>query len=106
MLSKFLLLSVFLYGCGNNVQIKNNKLESVAPLSSSELAKYEKLGVLTTGSPSRIQYQGQQYPVSEYSSKATQDFINSFGRGTQVQVIFTGASQNSQMVIETIKRQN
>lgn len=105
MLIKVLMVSVLLYGCGNDIKIKNNKLESLEPLTDSQIASYQKSGTLTVGSPSKIQFQGQQFTVSEYSSKVTQDFIKSFPSGTQVPVLFTGGADKSQMVIETIKRQ-
>lgn len=105
MLIKVLMVSVLLYGCGNDIKIKNNKLESAEPLSDSQLSALQKSGTLTVGSPSRIQFQGQQLTVSEYSSKVTQDFISSFPSGTQVPVYFIGEKYQTTMVIETIKRQ-
>jgi hypothetical protein len=104
-LSRLLIVAAFVTGCGNNVTIKNNKLESVTPLTNQQLASYEKAGTLVKSSPVRIVYQGQQLPVSEYSSKMALDFINALPQGSQVPVIYTGAADKTQVVIETIRRQ-
>lgn len=104
MLSRILIIAFFLTGCGNNVQLKANKLEKIAPLSAEELAKYEKNGVLIKGTPNRMQYQGQNLEISKYSSKMTSDFIASVPQGSQIPVVFTGGTNGNQVVVETIKR--
>lgn len=100
-----LLLLTFLVSCGNNVQLKDNKLESLNQLSPTQLASYQKQGVLTKGSPNQIQYEGNTYQVSQYSSKACEEFLKILPTGSQVPVIFTGGVTGNQIVIETIKRQ-
>jgi hypothetical protein len=102
---KLMIVSLIFAGCGNNIEIKNNKLESIAPLSSSQIASYQKSGTLQKGSITTIFYQGRTYNVSIYSSKAAQDFIKDLPSGSQVPVYFTGGSDRDQMVLETIKKQ-
>lgn len=104
MASRFFLL-LLLVSCGNNVQLKDNKLESLNQLSPTQLASYQKQGVIIKGSPSQVQYQGNTYQVSTYSSKSCEEFIKTLPTGSQVPVIFTGGVSGNQIVIETIKRQ-
>lgn len=99
----FVLLS--LVSCGNNVQLKDNKLESLNQLSPSQIAAYQKQGLLIKGTPNQVQYQGQNYQVSIYSSKSSEEFIKSIPNGSQIPIIFTGGVSGNQIVIETIKRQ-
>lgn len=100
-----LLILLTLVSCGNNVKLKDNKLESLSALSPSQIAAYQKQGIVVKGDPSQIQYQGQSYQVSLYSSKATENFLKSLPPGSQVPVIFTGGVSGNQIVVETIKRQ-
>lgn len=100
-----LLLLIALVSCGNNVKLKDNKLESLNQLSPSQLAAYQKQGLLIKGSSNQIQYQGQTYLVSIYSSKSSENFIKAIPNGSQVPVIFTGGVSGNQIVIETIQRQ-
>ena len=100
-----LILLLLLVSCGNNVKLKDNKLESLNQLSPSQIASYQKQGILIKGSPNQVQYQGSTYQVSEYSSKACEQFLKSLPIGSQVPVIFTGGINGNQIVIETIKRQ-
>lgn len=100
------LLVLFLFvSCGNNVKLKDNKLESLTPLNGTQLAAYQKQGLLMKGSSNQIQYQGQTYLVSIYSSKSSENFIKAIPMGSQVPVIFTGGVNGNQIVIETIQRQ-
>lgn len=100
-----LLVLFALVSCGNNVKLKDNKLESLTPLSGTQLAAYQKQGLLIKGSSNQIQYQGQTYLVSIYSSKSSENFIKAIPTGSQVPVIFTGGVSGNQIVVETIQRQ-
>jgi hypothetical protein len=104
MLSKTLISLFILSGCGNNVTLKENKLETLDSLSTNANTSYKKYGTLKNGSPSQITLEGRSYNVSIYSSKSATDFIKALPVGAQVSVVFTGGIQNNQFVIETIER--
>lgn len=63
-------------GCGNDVTLKENKLENLDALNSSSNTSYKKLGTLKKGSPSQVTVDGKTYIVSIYSSKSALDFIS------------------------------
>lgn len=105
MLIKLLPLLLFLMSCGQEVQLKNSKLSSSDTLSDGQTKSYLKSGVLTKGTPSKVQYQGQLFTVSEYSSKSTELFISALSSGVQVPIQFTGGIQGKEIVIESIKKQ-
>ena len=93
---------LFLFvSCGNKVMMKENKLESVQPLSTKS---YEKSGVLSKGSKVIVLYSGTNYEVSPYSSQAAQDFINSISTGAKINIIFTGGTSGNQIVLETVRQ--
>ena len=100
-----LLTLLALASCGNNVTLKKNQLENLSPVTASQLAAYQKQGLLVKSSSSQLQYQGQNYEVSIYSSKSSQEFIKAIPNGSQVPVIFTGGVSGNQIVLETIQRQ-
>lgn len=102
---KILLFSLILTSCGNNTKPIKNKLENVEPLSSVQIASYQKKGTMTRGNPSKVLYEEKSYIVSIYSSKSAQDFVNKLVTNEQVPIIFTGGIQGNQIVIETIQRQ-
>jgi hypothetical protein len=104
MLSKTLISLFILSGCGNNITLKENKLENLDSLSSSTNTSYKKYGTLKKGSPSLVTFEGRNYIVSIYSSKSAIDFIKSLPVGAQVSVVFTGGIDNNEYVIETIER--
>jgi hypothetical protein len=97
------LLAALAIGCGNNIQLKNNKLEDVNAARSA--ASFEKTGTLRKGSPSTISAQGRNYTVSDYSSKQATEFVASLPAGSLVPVIYTGGIQGSTIVLETLRRQ-
>lgn len=94
-----------LVSCGNNVVLKNNQLENASNLTATQMAAYQKVGVVIKGTNSQLQYNGQTYTISPYSSKSCQNFLATLAMGVQVQVIFTGGVNGNQVVIETIQRQ-
>jgi hypothetical protein len=104
MLTKIFLLAFLLAGCGNNIQLKPNQLESQNSLSDSQIAAYQKQGLFTKGEPSRIVYQNRSYNISKYSSKVTQDFIKSAPLGGEIPIVFIGGIEGNQIVVEGIKR--
>jgi hypothetical protein len=104
MLNKTLISLFILYGCGNNITLKGNKLENLDSLSSNSNTSYKKFGTLKKGSPSVVTNEGRNYVVSIYSSKSALDFIKSLPLGTQVSVVFTGGIDKNEYVIETIER--
>jgi len=103
MLNKIILL-LFIVGCGNDVRLKENKLENLDALSSGTNTSYKKEGTVKKGTPSLVTLNGRTYIVSIYSSKSSTDFINQLTIGTQVPIIFTGGIQNNQIVLETVQR--
>lgn len=104
MISRFLVFFLLLSSCGPNIRLKENKLESISPLSPSQMASFQKEGVLLKGGQNEVQYDGRTYLVSKYSSKESEVFISSLPMGSSVPVIFTGGLSGNQIVIETIKR--
>ena len=104
MVNKFLIFLFIMAGCGNNITLKDNKLENLDALSSSSNTSYKKYGTLKRGSPSQVTFDGRIYIVSVYSSKSALDFISRLSTGTQISITFTGGVQNNQIVIETIER--
>lgn len=104
MVNKFFILLFIMAGCGNNITLKENKLENLDALSSSSNTSYKKYGTLKKGSPSQVTFDGRIYIVSVYSSKSALDFISGLSTGTQISITFTGGVQNNQIVIETIER--
>lgn len=103
MVIRLSLMLVFISACGNNTVLKNNKLESLTPLTASQ-AGYLKTGLLTKGTPSRVQYQGQSFTVSIYSSKSAQDFIAAMPQGASIPITFTGGTSANQIVLESVQR--
>lgn len=99
---KYLFLVVFTIGCGNNIKIKNNKLENQAPLTINQLKV--KSAILSKGNPSHLNYEDKSFIVSGYSSKNTLDFLESMPNGSSIGVIFTGKFNGDEVVIETISR--
>ena len=104
MLSKTLIFLFILSGCGNNITLKENKLENLDSLSSNSNTSYKKYGTLKKGTPSMVNIEGRNYIVSIYSSKSAIDFIKSLPLGAQVSIVFTGGIDNNELVIETIER--
>lgn len=100
-----LLLLTLLASCGVDVKLKENKLESVSPLSNQQLASIQKSGTFVKGNPSQVVYQNKTYKVSVYSSHDAQTFMDSIPQGVNVPVIFTGGLSPTEVVIESIKRQ-
>ncbi len=104
MVIKLLTLSfVFMTGCGNNIQLKSNKLENMNAARSA--ANYEKTGTLNRGNQSTVMAQGQTYTVSPYSSKQATEFISALPVNTQVPIIYTGGTQGTTIVLESVRRQ-
>lgn len=100
-----LLLFTLLVSCGANVNLKENKLESVSPLTAQQLATIQKTGTFIKGPTNQISYQNKLYKVSVYSSRDAQDFMASIPQGVNVPVIFTGGLSTTEVVLESIKRQ-
>ena len=105
MLIKILPLTLLLLSCGQDVKLKNSTLTNSDTLSNGPSKSYLKSGVLTKGKPSKVQYQGQLFTVSEYSSKSTELFIKSLSEGVQVPIEFTGGTKGKEIVIESIQKQ-
>lgn len=104
MVNKSILLFFLIVGCGNQVTLKENKLENLDALSSNTNTSYKKFGTLRKGTPSQVIIDGKTYLVSVYSSKSAMDFINALPLGTQLSITFTGGIQSNQVVLETIER--
>ena len=106
MVIKLLLLSLFAISCGGReVKFNNNNLESSSQLTQAEVASYLKSGTLKKGTPSTVTFNGQTYTVSIYSSHHASTFIGTLPMGTQVPVKFTGGTNGTQIVLETVVRQ-
>jgi hypothetical protein len=104
MVIKLLALSIFLFtSCGNDIQLKNNKLENISAARSA--ASYEKTGTLKKGTPSTVLTQGQTYTVSNYSSRQASAFITTLPESAQIPVIYTGGIQGHTIVLEAVRRQ-
>ncbi len=93
---------LLLTGCGNNIQLKGNKLESMN--ASRSATSYEKDGTLTKSGQTTVLAQGRTYTVSPYSSKQAMDFIAGLPQGAQVPIIYTGGTQSTTIVLENIRR--
>lgn len=104
MVTKLILLTL-LTSCGVDVKLKENKLESVTPLTSKQLETIQKTGTFTKGTVNQITYQNKTYKVSAYSSHDAINFMNSIPQGVSVAVIFTGGLSTTEVVLESIKRQ-
>jgi hypothetical protein len=97
------ILISFFSACGNNIKLKNNKLESQNNLSTAQLKK--KSAIFKKGNPCKIFYEDKIYSVSIYSSKDSFDFSNTLLNGASVNVLFSGNFSGNEVVIETIVRQ-
>lgn len=104
MLIKYFIVSVLILGCGKNVQIKSNQLETLQQITEADVKKYEKSGVLNT-TQRTIVYQGQTFTISKYSSQQSTTFINSLPGASQIPVSFIGGFEKQEVVLESIKRQ-
>ncbi len=103
MLSKIIILFLIV-SCGPEVRLKENKLENITPLTDAELLPYQKEGTLVKGQTPTVLYQSKTYEVSKYSSKQSQDFINSLSGGVSVPIIFTGGIKGTEVVLESVER--
>lgn len=99
-----IILLIFAVSCGNNLEIKNNKLENLDTLNSNAATSYEKDGLLVKAKTSTLIFQGKSYVVSPYSSKNALDFINLMNQGQKIEIIFTGGTKGTEIIIETIRR--
>lgn len=105
MATRLFLLLFFISGCGSEVKLGTNKLESTQQLTDADIRRYQKAGTLNRGSTDTVTYGGQNYPVSIYSSMSAQNFIKALPQGSQVPIIFTGATNRNEIVLETVERQ-
>lgn len=103
MLIRVLALTL-LFGCGDSVQLKNNSIANLDPLTDTNAKNYVKSGILVKGNPSTVQYQGKSYTVSKFSSKSAQDFLDKSPTGIQIRIEFTGGTSGNEIVIESIKK--
>lgn len=100
--TKYLFMIVFTFSCGNNIKLKNNRLENQAPLTVNQLKS--KSAVLSKGHTNQLSFEDRTYVISQYSSKNTFDFLDTMSSGSSVDVIFTGKFSGNEVVIETISR--
>lgn len=107
MVIKLLLISIFVVGCGGrDVRFDNNNLESKSQLTQAEVQGYLKSGSISRNTTSAVvNYNGQNYTVSIYSSNNASTFIATLPLGAQVPIKFTGGTSGQQIVLETVVRQ-
>lgn len=107
MLTRIILISLFISSCGKEVNLSNSKLESVSQINQAEITKTQSDGVLMRKSSStekdRLQYEGNTYDVSIYSSYNALEFIASKAMGTTQPVKFKGKILNKEIQIEEIQ---
>lgn len=99
-----ILLLFIVASCGPNIKLKENKLQNVSSLSSSEIKSYLKEGTFIKETPGKITYNGTTYTVSIYSSKMYENFSSSIPANSQVPVLFTGGTSGNQIVVESIQK--
>ncbi|MGE3611139.1 MAG: hypothetical protein AB7I27_16225 [Bacteriovoracaceae bacterium] len=100
-----LIILFLLLGCGKDVKLKNNKLESLTSITETDSIKVNQQGMLVkTESSSSIQISGRDYPVSKYSSYLALNFIQSKSSG-QYLVKFRGEIQKGEIVLEILEQQ-
>ena len=106
MVIKLLLVSIFIVSCGGrDVKFNNNNLESKSQLNEATIQSYMKSGSISKNASSAVvNYNGQNYTVSIYSSKNASDFIATIPLGSQVPIKFTGGTNGAQIVLETVQR--
>lgn len=97
------LLCFLVISCGPNIELKN-KLEKISLLTPSQEESFQKEGILTKSSQTRVFYDGKSYLVSQFSSKESELFISSLPQGAHVPIIFTGGVSAHEVVLETVKR--
>jgi hypothetical protein len=103
MATKILLLLLFCLSCGREVNLKNNKLESLQQITTAEKQKLEKTGTLNTTSQT-VTTNENTYKVSRFSSKNALDFIAAQPAVSQIPIIYIGVPNSDELVLEEIRR--
>lgn len=106
MTTKLLLFVLLLFtSCGKDVRLKNSQLESLSNITVAETVTVNKEGILfVTDSGDSLQFNGNKYPISKYSSHLAFTFINTKESG-QYTVKFKGEIKKTEAVIELIEDQ-
>lgn len=105
MLNKLLILFLFASCGGPDVKLKKNELENLTPLSDLDKSSYRKQGVFHKSEKNELEYNGKKYRISRFSSKSSEEFIQSLPNPSSVPVVFVGGFQGDEAVIENIKKQ-
>lgn len=107
MLIKTLILSLFVVSCGKEVNLSNSKLEQSSQINQSQTTNTKSSGVLirksSSSQPDRLQYSGQTYNVSMYSSYNSLEFIASKAMGSTTAVQFKGKIVSQEILLEEIQ---
>ena len=106
MVIKLLIIMLLSIACGREVKFTNNSLESMSQITQADTEKFQKNGTMTKGTPSTVLYQGKSYIVSKYSSNNANNFIASLPMGVVVEIKFTGGTSATEIVLESVQRQN
>jgi len=101
----YIFVLLILISCGKDVRLKNSQLESLSNITVAETVTVNKEGILfVSDSGDSLQFNGNKYPISKYSSHLAFNFINSKPVG-QYTVKFKGEINKSEAVIELIEEQ-
>lgn len=110
MVSKLLVISLFLISCGREVTLSNSKLEKFSSITEADSAKTLQTGTLLraskNGDSDYIKVSNTSYKVSPYSSFNALKFISLAAAGTEVSVKFTGTIKKTEIVLETLEENN
>ena len=107
--SILLVFLVVIAGCGKEIKLSSNKLESYSNVTQADPITVDKNGTLIRKNISnptdRVLTGGQTLNVSKYSSYQALTQINSRAEGIQVAIRYKGKVKGSELLLEIVEFQ-